>query len=258
MVELVSAVPLWAGIMAAMALTAGLGVLVYRASERLIPTTADETARRVGGLLFPTVAILVSLMLSLAFGDVVNEWRSAQDAISRESTAISDVLKALEAFDTSGSADAKAALLDYADSVVEADWPALENDTLSPEADLAFQQVVTQVLGLSTNTVEQVERRARMADDLDSISDARQARLVAAVAEPPVYFFVILLGFLITMVILGALFEPQPLVIGLSMLYASFVGLVLYLILAMSDPLHGGLNIEPRQLEHLISLQSTG
>ncbi len=74
--------------------------------------------------------------------------------------------------------------------------------------------------------------------DVDLMSDYRLARLDTALAEPPVYVIVIIFGFFVTMACFGA-YRPQAPLVGLVLLYTIFVGLVLYLILTLSDPFQG-------------------
>ena len=75
-------------------------------------------------------------------------------------------------------------------------------------------------------------------------------------AKPPVYVYVIIFGFLVTMACFG-IYRPQAPLIVLVTLYTVFVGLVLYLVLAMSDPFQGDIGVAPTSFEYLVdTLQS--
>jgi hypothetical protein len=87
--------------------------------------------------------------------------------------------------------------------------------------------------------------------DVDAISDHRLVRLENSLAEPPVYIYVIIFGLLVTMACFGA-YQPQGPLIVLVSLYTVFVGLVLYLILALSDPFQGGIGVGPETFELLL------
>jgi cation transporter-like permease len=93
-------------------------------------------------------------------------------------------------------------------------------------------------------------------NDIDALSDHRFIRLDSALAEPPVYLYVIIFGFLVTMACFGV-YRPQAPLVVLFLLYTVFVGLVLYLILALSDPFQGDIGVAPTVFEHLVeTLQS--
>ncbi len=92
--------------------------------------------------------------------------------------------------------------------------------------------------------------------DIDALSDYRVIRLDSALAQPPVYVYVIIFGFLVTMACFGA-YRPQTPIVVLVFLYTVFVGLVLYLVLALSDPFQGDIAIAPTPFEYLVeTLQS--
>ena len=47
-------------------------------------------------------------------------------------------------------------------------------------------------------------------------------------------------------------YRPQVPLVALVSMYTLFVGLLLYLILALSDPFQGGMGVEPTTFEHLV------
>ncbi len=106
-------------------------------------------------------------------------------------------------------------------------------------------------MNLEPTTSIQEKLFAKMLTDLDAISDYRLIRLDNALADPPVYIKVVFLGFLFTMACFGV-YRPQAPLIVLVSLYAVFIGLTLYLILALSDPFQGGFGADPTTLEHLV------
>ncbi len=65
------------------------------------------------------------------------------------------------------------------------------------------------------------------------------------------YIYAIIFGFLVTMACFGA-YRPQVPLVALVSLYTVFIGLVLYLILAVSDPFQGGLGVDPTPFELLV------
>lgn len=92
---------------------------------------------------------------------------------------------------------------------------------------------------------------SRILSDLDAASDYRLIRLDKALAGPSVYLYVVFFGFLLTMARFGA-YRPQAPLVVLVSTYTLYAGLVLYLILALSDPFQGDLGGFPTTFEHLI------
>ncbi len=72
---------------------------------------------------------------------------------------------------------------------------------------------------------------SRIVSDMDSISELRLSRLQQAKEEPSSVMIVVLFGYLVTMVYFG-IYQPRPALVSLLSLYAVFVGVVIYLIIA--------------------------
>ena len=89
------------------------------------------------------------------------------------------------------------------------------------------------------------------------ISNERQGRLNAALGTPPAYGFAILVGLLITITFFGV-YRPQPPLFAFLVLYLAFVGLMLYFVLALSDPFQGGIGLNPTLYENLVAEQPGG
>jgi hypothetical protein len=196
--------------------------------------------------------MLVSLMLSLAFGDVIVEMIQTRNAVEREVVAISDVFKDLELFDDEGTKETRNLLIDYTQAIIDDDWPSLANDNLGQRAGRLKRQLTQAVSKLKPSTALQEKVWSRIMADLDFTSDYRMSRLDTALAKPPVYVIVIILGFFITMACFGA-YRPQAPLVGLVLLYTLFVGLVLYLILTLSDPFKG-IGVQPASFEKIIEV----
>ena len=227
-----------------MLLTTLSGLVVYFASHKLISKYQRDVLTDSVGNLFRVTGVLVSLMLSLAFTEAIAAMRVVESAIEREAVAISDILIALRHFDSQVSHEIRSVLIDYANSVSEDEWPALANDHLGQRTNAAMLKLGDALLELkSTDRVQEVVWSSILAD-LDVVSDNRLVRLNGAFSKPAVYTNVVVFGFLVTMACFGV-YRPQPVLVALVSLYTLFVGLGLYLIIALSDPFRGGMALEP-------------
>jgi len=197
------------------------------------------------------IGILVSLFLSLTFADVVLELNQIEAAIEREAVMIVDIHRDLSRYDSDRARKAQALLVEYTQAVIEHDWPALANDGLSEEARALLWQLEDETLHLETTTSVQQILRSRINADVDQISDLRLTRLEQALAKPPLFLIVVIFGFLATMVCFGP-HQPNRLTIVLLSLYTLLVGLVIYMILAFSDPFQGATGVDPTAIEFVL------
>jgi len=250
MVDFILSLPLVAGGIISMVLATVVGLTVYFVFHKFIDRYKHGDLRDSTSSLFRVIGMLVSLMLSLAFAEVAIDMRMVENSVGREAIAISDMFHDLQRFDIEGTRGLQVLLIEYTQAVVDDDWPALARDQLGQRAEELRITIETEVLALQPISSDQEVILSRLIADVDVVSDYRLIRLDNALSEPPIYLFSIYVGFLITMACFGA-YRPQiPLVVLVS-LYTLFVGLVLYLILSLSDPYQGGTGVDPSTFEHL-------
>ena len=142
-------------------------------------------------------------------------------------------------------------LLRYTRAVIEEDWPALADDSLSDEAGELLRTLEGHVLALEPADSIQATLRQRIVADVDAIGDHRLSRLEQALSKPPIFLAVVVLGFLVTMIYFG-INEPTRVLVSLLSLYTALVGVVVFLILAFSDPFQGATGIDPTPFEYML------
>ena len=251
MIEFLLSAPTLVGSIASMILATLTGLAVYVISYKLTFKYQSGDLKDPTSNLFRVVGMLVALLLSLAFADAVTELRAIENAIEREAVAILDTFHSLQRFDNEGTREIRTILIDYTQAVIDDEWPALSNDKLAERTGALRRQLVGRVLALEPATPIQEKLWSEILTDTDAISDFRLIRLDNALAKPPIYLHAIIFGFLVTMACFGA-YRPQGPLVALVSLYTVFVGMVLYLILAVSDPFQGGIGVEPTTFEYLV------
>jgi len=208
MIEFLLSLPTWVGCGVAMIFTAVVGLVVYFVSYKLISKYQSDELKDPTSSLFRVVGLLVSLMLSLAFSEVIDEVRVIRNAVEREAVAISDIFKNLILFDNERTQGIRTVLIEYTQAVIDDDWPALANDKLGQRAENSRRQLTEALMNLEPATSIQEKLWSFIMADIDALSDHRFIRLDAALAKPPVYIFVIIFGFLVTMACFGA-YRPR-------------------------------------------------
>jgi hypothetical protein len=111
------------------------GLVVYLVFYKFISKYQSYDLKDPNTSLFRVVGLLVSLMLSLAFSEVITEVRVIRNSIEREAVAISDTFRNLELFDMERTQGIRTTLVEYAQAVIDDDWPALANDKLGQRTE---------------------------------------------------------------------------------------------------------------------------
>jgi hypothetical protein len=250
------AMPLWLGALLTMLLTTGTGLLVWVLAYRFISRHKSSDVADPVASLFRVIGILVSLMLSIAFTEVIVSLRAVEKAIEREVVAITDTFSGLRRFDEAATRSVRGALIEYIRAVADDEWAALGDDHLGERTSALMEDFIDEVMRLEATTPTQERILSLLMADVDAITDNRLIRLDGALAKPPVYIRVVFFGFLITMACFGV-YRPQVPLVVLVCMYTVFVGLVLYLIVALSDPFNGSVGLDSDHFERLaVSLEA--
>lgn len=250
MLNFLLSLPTWSGCILAMTSMAIFGLAVHFVSSSLFAKYKSDNVKDAALTLFGVLAILVSLLLSLAFGDVISDLVQIRNAVEREALAVNEAYGYLELYDIEKTSEIQTLLVEYAQAVVEEDWPDLADDRLSPRTDSVHRQITNALINLVPNSPIQEKLYNRIMDEIDLMSDYRFMRFENALSAPPVYVVVIVFGFFIQMTCYGAYRSEAPVNL-LVVFYSLFVGLILYLILTLSDPFQG-IGVEPTNFEILI------
>ncbi len=255
MMEALVALPKLLGCLVFMAFTIALGLAVYFATSRLHTrhqsVEAVEEIEKATGNLMRVMGWLFTLLLLFTFARVANEYFATKSMIEREAASIANVSYHLEQFGQAESLASQTRLVDYTQAVIEHDWPALANDQLSAQGNVALRRLEDSVFKLKAADVSQELVRAWLIEEVHKIADNRLSCLPQSRKQPPLVLLIILFGYLITMVYFGV-YRPYPILLLLMAFYTAFVGVVVYLLLALSDPFQGAMHVTPMPLEYAL------
>jgi phage shock protein PspC (stress-responsive transcriptional regulator) len=251
MVELLLSLSGLVGVLVAMVVTAVIGTSIYFIASKILSRRTDDDLIEPAVNLFRTIAVFISLLLSISFANVAGQKGAVENAMEREAAAISEAFHTLRFFDNEGTLETRAKLVEYTKSVIDDDWPALANDGLSERTETLRRQLAESALNLKPTTPKQEKLWSRSLRVISIISDQRQIRLQSSLAEPPVFTYIVMIGFLLSLVLFGV-YRPQIRLVVLVSIYSAFVGLIVYLILALSDPFQGAFSVSPAVFEQLL------
>jgi hypothetical protein len=248
--------PTWLGCGVAMATTAGVGFVVYLVFVKFISKYQSYELKDPINNVFRVVGLLVGLMLALSFSEVISELKTIRRAVQQEAVAISDIFEGIKLYDIDKTRELRAILFEYSKAVINDEWSTLADDSLSQQVESFRRQFAEAVINLKSVNSTQEKLMSFIIADFDALSDFRIIRLNSALAEPPVFTYIIIFGYLVTMACFGVYPPQTPLVVLISF-YTFFIGLVLYLILQLSDPFQGDIGVSARPFEHLVDFMKS-
>ena len=251
MIEFLLNLPLFAGIVLFMLIIGAIGIFVYLVVRKLIEAHLNKEHERVGRVLFRTSASLLALILSLTFANQRIDYIKIQNGLEIEAAQIVDVYVDLRMYETPEANRVIEDLKKYITYNAENSWTDIYGNALQSPVFDKFSNVHEAVYRLEPSTDMQRELKSAMLRDLDLMSDFLQIRLYTMLQQPLHLIYTSVFGILAVMIFFSV-YTPNRLNIVFISIYNFFLGLVLYFVLMMSNPLHGPLQLEGKAFQLLL------
>lgn len=239
---------------------AAVGVVlgVYFLSHRLLfRRTETDTANLAGSVIF-RIAALHSLILGLVFAQEQAGFNDLRTTIVREADAVADIYNDLIRYDAAATGEIRTLIVEYVKEAAGPEWRSLAESRLSARAWALWDEVYEAVLDLAPQTERQQWLHANLRHDIDTISDTRTRRELAADGQVTSLFWIAALGGLVLIAIPYFTFRPSRLHITLLTVFAVYNGLILFFIAALANPFTEPASIAPHPFERLIAVWDGG
>lgn len=228
------------------------GLIAYVVRQRAVTSTSVDTAPWAATMSYVATAYGVILAFVIVF--LFGAFSDARFSVGDEATSIGTAFEELRVFGDEG-VPAQQALVCYARTAVDYDWPAMRNGTSAPEVDRAYTSVILALGAIKepTSTTFQPAMATNVMVQVGSISTAREARLVTAETSLPALMWGLLVGggllvlVLLFVVTLPAPARTQAVLVGLA---ATFTAAMLVLVVALNDPYAEGAGRVSPELIH--------
>jgi len=228
-------------------LLAMLGTVVVR---RLFPFEELRRNNEVAGFKFATVGVLYAVLLAFAVLVVWEKLNEAESNVALEAGAAATLFRLADGMEDPVGPEVHAAMTAYIDAAIDADWQAMERGDESQEAVAALNAVYAALLRQDMSGEYGAALLADALGQLDTLTQARRARIVVAEGiVPGVIWFTLFFGALVT---IGFTFffgtenlRAQALMTG-ALAVLIFSGLLV--IIAIDRPFAGTVQVGPEPL----------
>lgn len=206
----------------------------------------------VAGFKFATVGVLYAVLLAFVVIVVWEKFNQADTDVAQEAAASATVYRLSRGLDDEHGAAIRDALSRYLDAAIKQDWPAMEHGKVSRAGSEAMGALYQAVLKFHVQPAENVVL-AELLRQVDAISQARRARVVAANGAVPDILWATLIGGAILTVCFTFFFgvenlRAQSLMTG-ALALLTFAGLLT--IVAIDQPFGGGVRVPPTALMNI-------
>jgi hypothetical protein len=217
--------------------------------RRYVKVDRLRVNNEVAGFKFATVGVLYAVLLAFVVIVVWEKYNQADADVAQEAAASATIYRLSYGLDDQHGGAIREALSAYLTAAIKEDWPAMEHGKASRAGSLAMTALYQAVLKFHVQQNESVVL-AELLRQVDTISQARRARIVAANGAVPDILWVTLFGGAILTVCFTLFFGTENLHAQMLMTGAltllTFAGLLT--VIAIDQPFGGGVRVPPSAL----------
>jgi hypothetical protein len=230
-----------------------LALAGFELVHRLVPANARQRHNDVAGFIYAALGVIYAVLLALVVIAVWEEYGAARETVEQEANAVADIFWLADRLPEPRGTRVQELARSYAEEVVHREWPLMEQGRTplmtqeegTPAGWVIIDDIRQNIQGFEARTKSEEQLYAEGLDQVDTLSDARRMRLVAAEEGVP--------GVLWTVLIFGGMAA-----VGFTYLFglestwshrlmvatlAAVIGLVLFTVGAMEHPFSGGARI---------------
>lgn len=244
--------PIWLATILVLALALAVGLASSVGLRRLFRLEATNEEKEVAINLMQVVAAYVGIMIAFAGVQVWQDFADAKAAVSHEAATASEVYQDLTTYGPETIA-ARGALRGYVSSILEDEWPLLEQERGSEETAMALANLFNEVGKIRPQDNRDSAIYQEAYSKLNDLVDLRRDRIIESQTGIPLILWAIgLVGSFLT-VSYSSAFSPSRYNIMMISGISLTLGLVFLFILIVDHPFKGEFSVSNRQLVELSS-----
>lgn len=191
--------PLWLSGLLIVGFTTVLAMIGPILVRRYVTLEKLTTNNEVAGFKFAAVGVLYAVLIAFAIIVVWEKFSDAENDVAREAGAAETIYRLSQGIGGQPGIALRAALTNYLKLTISDDWPAMERGRASQSAREALDGVYRALLTFNSPERRDTALVSQILYQLDTITQMRRARLVAAEGVVPrVIWPVLFLGAIVT------------------------------------------------------------
>ena len=244
MIEFLLGLSMFQGLILTIGTIALSGHLVYLSMHKLVRPYFEKSHEKIGRVLFRTSAGLLAFLISLNYANYRLSYLQIEDSLEAEAAQIVDIYIALRMMGTHDALDARADVEAYIQSIIDNEWSEVSEKPFTSETMMKFGKMHQKILALKVESDYQQNIKKSLMEDLDNVSDYMQVRVYKTSIKFPFLLYIVFVGMLFIYAFY-TVYKPDFVSILFLTLYNIFIAMIVYFVVAMSNPLVGPLKIEP-------------
>jgi hypothetical protein len=243
------------------AILVGLGTVLSMLGpsfvRRYVTLEGLTANNEIAGFKYATLGVLYAVFLAFAIIVVWQKFSDAEADVVQEAGAATTIYRLSQGLDEKSEANIRGAVTTYLKVAIADDWPAMDRGVAG--ASRAARQALDAIYA-ALLTAEPAERVgnpviAELLHQLDVMTQARRARLVASEGAVPGIIWLVLFGGAVVAIVFTFFFGTRNLRAQVMMtgLLAVMILAELLIIVAIDRPFTGSVKVEPTALADVLA-----
>ena len=259
MSHFLSALPLWALILAVVVIPTAIAIGFQVLVRRLVGVERLALNNEVAGFIFALIGVVYAVLLAFVVMAVWEKFSEGQTSVAKESAAAAALFYYSEGPEPE-AAKLHEDLINYLELVIESDWPAMATNAEDSQTTHALGALYRAAMALNRTGTRSIADMSEVFTQIDNLTLARRVRLHLSTGLVPEIIWITLFGGA-GLTVCFALFFGSPNAVAhfamtaiLSIVLTS--GLVV--IISLDHPFSGPVHISPEALEHVLAIAKEG
>jgi hypothetical protein len=228
-------------------LTALVAVCLAALVRRALGLDIRRQHHAVGNSVYMQVGVVFAVMLAFIFNEVLAEYEAAAQAINGECGALHGASLLAHNLSDGRGLQIEHAILNYADVVVNSEWPAMQKGDADLQAVQAFEGIVSAATHIATAQVSDSNIQSQILALVTQAHAFRESRLFQANQGLPlmIWFVVAFFALVLISFVLFAGVESRVVHLSFTAVFAISIVLVLIVVRMLDYPFQGALTLGP-------------
>jgi hypothetical protein len=208
----------------------------------------------VGGFIHAAVGVIYAIIVAFVVVVVWEEYSEAEAGVRREAGEIADMYHDAELLPDTVRLPLQSAIRKYAQSIIEDEWPLLNEQRESDATSDAYRTVHKTATHFKPEGYYEQSIFMMMLNDLDRVTTERRERLLNSEESIPGLMWLLLIGGGIITVVFAFMFGAESVFAHAFMIaaLAAILAMALFLIAALDHPFSGVIHVDVDPFIHLM------
>jgi len=242
--------PLWLSLLCLVILPTLVGMAGPIVIRRFVTLDKLRTNNEVAGFKFATIGVLYAVLLAFAVVVVWEKFSECEGVVAQEAGAAASLYRLADGLDQDAGARLHDQLTIYLKSAIADEWPALAQGRASRDTTKALNELYQPVLAFKPADLHGNQLLAEVLHQLDQLTDARRALVVAAPGVVPSVLWIALFSGAVVTICFTFFFGTENL--RAQALMTGALGFLIWsgmlIIITIDHPFIGAVQVTPEAL----------